>query len=254
MIDLSPFHAALLDDRRRPWPVPEQPWLIRMEWERLLFAHWPVEPRVLGRLLPPGLPLDLWDGMGWVGVVPFRMRRTAPASLPAVGTISTFPELNVRTYVTRDGKPGIWFFSLDARSAVAVAGGRHLFHLPYVRAEMTIDQRGDETIFRSRRRDPNVPGARFHARYRPTGPVTQSLRGTIDAWLTDRFCLYSADWDGTLFRAEIAHAAWPLQPAGGDVDARELTAAAGITLPDRDPILHYAPRLDVVAWWPERID
>ncbi len=107
----------------RTWPLPTVPWVMRMTWSELLFAHWSLEPSAVARWLPRGLELDVRDGRAWVGVVPFLMSDVAPRCLPAVPKLSRFLELNLRTYVTVDGKPGVWFFSLDAENPLAVRVG-----------------------------------------------------------------------------------------------------------------------------------
>jgi len=122
--------SFLTDTAHRPWPLPERPWIMTQTWHDLLFAHWPVDKERLRAKLPPGIALDLFDGQAWLGVVPFRMSNVAPRGLPALPWVSAFPELNVRTYVTRDGKPGVYFFSLDAANPLAVQTARTLFHLP----------------------------------------------------------------------------------------------------------------------------
>ena len=121
----------------REYPIATGPWVMSQVWLELLFAHWPVKPDVLRSLIPPVFEIDTFEREAWVGVVPFRMRDIHPRGLPSVQGISHFPELNVRTYVTVDGKPGVYFFSLDAGNALAVAIARSVFHLPYFNAHMT---------------------------------------------------------------------------------------------------------------------
>src|SRR6266550_2938689 len=123
---------------RRPWPLPSAPWLMTQSWHNLLFAHWPVNAETLRTKIPPGLPLDLFDGQAWIGIVPFRMTNVAPRFIPALPLLSEFAELNVRTYVTLGGKPGVYFFSLDAASSMAVAAARSMLHLPYFSATMSV--------------------------------------------------------------------------------------------------------------------
>jgi uncharacterized protein YqjF (DUF2071 family) len=122
----------------RTWPLPRAPWVMRMRWSELLFAHWQVDPDLVQKQLPGGLTVDTFDGAAWVGVVPFLMSDVAPRWCPAVPGLSAFPELNVRTYVMRDEKPGVWFFSLDAANAVAVRVARATFCLPYMDARMSM--------------------------------------------------------------------------------------------------------------------
>jgi len=147
----------------RPYPPPRRPWAVRQTWHDLLFAHWRVDAVALRQMIPRPLELDLWQGEAWLGIVAFGMAEVRVRGLPFEWR---FPELNVRTYVTLGGRPGVWFFSLDAVSSAAVLAGRHCFHLPYVFAEMTQWRRDDCVELTSRR-----PGAAFAARYRPIGPT-----------------------------------------------------------------------------------
>src|SRR4029079_1151950 len=111
-----PDPVATVVSGARGWPVPPRPWLLRMVWEDLLFAHWPCDPAALEPHLPPGLALDTFDGRAWLGVVPFRISGIRARGLPAIPGLRGFLELNLRTYVVAGGKPGVWFFSLDAAS------------------------------------------------------------------------------------------------------------------------------------------
>jgi uncharacterized protein YqjF (DUF2071 family) len=232
----------------RPWAIPASRWAVAMRWHDLLFAHW-VLPERIRPLLPPGLELDLFAGETWIGVVPFRMTGVRRRGLPAFPGISAFPELNVRTYVTAGGKPGVWFFSLDAASRLAVETARRWFHLPYFHSRMRCDPEGDWLRYESRRTDLRAKNAVFRAAYQPIGPDFLAARGTLEHWLTERYCLYA--WDGTrVLRAEIHHAPWPLQPAEADIEVNTMGEAAGIALPNSPPLLHFARRLDVVAWPP----
>jgi uncharacterized protein YqjF (DUF2071 family) len=216
-------------------------------WERLLFAHWPLPPSVLAPLVPPGLALDVRDGQAWLGVVPFRMAWVRPRCLPPLPGMSFFPELNVRTYVAHDGKPGVWFLSLDAARRTAVAIGRRLWNLPYHRARMSLTLEGDEVRYESERRDGS---ARFVGRYRPTSPVRRSATGSLEHWFTERYALYARDRRGRLLRGEIHHRPWPLQTAEAELDAEGMARCHGLALPPQEPIVHYAHRLEVAVWRP----
>ena len=154
--------------RTRAWPAPRRPWAIRMIWHDLLFAHWPVNARELREQLPPGIELDTFDGQAWIGVVPFHMSGIRPRGLPPLPWLSAFPELNLRTYVVAEGKPGVWFLTLDATSRFTIAVARRFFHLPYRHARIACRPTRDGWIdFRSERRDRHFPPAKFAARYRP---------------------------------------------------------------------------------------
>ncbi len=179
------------------------------------------------------------------------LSRIAPRGAPGRLGLS-FPELNVRTYVTRENKPGIWFFSLDAASLLAVIGARATYHLPYYWADIEIRQEGQELVYRSRRRRRGPAAGRFVGRYQPAGPVFTSEPASLERWLTARYSLYAADHAGRVYRGEINHDPWPLQPAGAEIAVNTMARAHGIAL-EGTPLLHYASRVDMVAWWPERV-
>lgn len=234
----------------RPWPVPRRPWVMAQVWRKLLFAHWPLPPERIRPHLPSGLPLDTFDGQAWVGVVPFLMEGVHFRGAPAIPTARRFPELNVRTYVTIDNKPGVYFFSLDAGSGLAVIGARALFALPYYRARFAVSAQRDSVRYRCERLGSGsaaTPRAVFEARYHPAGPVRLARAGSLEDWLTARYCLYTTR-GGSLLRGEIHHAPWPLQPAEADIVHNTMAEPAGIHLPATPPLLHYSERLEVVVW------
>lgn len=219
-----------------------------MSWCDLLFAHWPVPVAALRRHIPGALEVDTVDGWAWVGVVPFRMEHVRPRLLPAVPPLSAFCELNVRTYVVHRGRPGVWFFSLDAARPLAVRVGRRFFHLPYMDATMRCDRTGEEVTYESARTHRGEPAARFEARYQPTGDVFRSGAASIEEWLTERYCFFCVDRRGRVRCAEVDHAPWPLQPAEADLRLNTMASPLGIALPPDAPLLHFARRIDVVGW------
>ena len=219
---------------------------MHQSWHDLLFAHWPAPVRELRASVPATLDLDLFNGQAWIGVVPFRMSGIRPRYLPPLPWLSAFTELNVRTYVVRDGRPGVFFFSLDAANPVAVRIARRVFHLPYFDAKMSLKYDGDWIEYRSTRTHRGAPAAEFFARYRPTGPVFRVAPGSLEEWLTERYCLYAEDRTGRISRTEIHHVPWPVQPAECEIQVNSMTA-----LPAIQPILQFARRLDIVAWAPE---
>lgn len=231
---------------------PRGPWLLRMRWLDLLFAHWPVDPDRLSALVPAELELDIRDGQAWLGIVPFTMADVAPRGMPALPRLSTFPEINVRTYVRHRESPGILFLSLDAASRTTVEGARRVFHLPYFRARMASTRTAGWVGYRSTRIDRRGAEAAFRARYRPTGPAEPARPGSLEAWLTDRTRLFSVDRRGRIWRTEIHHGAWPLQPAAAEIAGNTMALAQGIELPSEPPHLRFAARLDVRAWPPTR--
>ena len=226
--------------------------MIRQSWHDLLFAHWPISAAQIADLLPPGLVLDTYEGEAWASIVPFRMTNVRPRFLPALPWLSDFPELNVRTYVQSRGedgaKPGVYFFCLDAGNPLAVSLARRFYHLPYFRAQMTCQAEGDGIHYHSRRTHKHAPEADFRASYRPTGASYQALPGTLEHWLVERYCLYSEDRHGRIYRCEIHHRPWPIQPAEAEFERNWVAQAHRVFLADVTPLLQFAKRLDVLAW------
>ena len=238
----------------RQWPVPAKPWAMLQRWDYLLFAHWRVDPAMLTGRIPPGLGLETRDGGAWIAVTPFLLSRLRLRGFPAIPGASRFPELNVRTYVTRDGKPGVWFFSLDAGNPLAAYLARQLYHLPYHAARMACVPGGRTISYRCERGAEGAsPRAEFLADYGPNGDAFQTPAGSLEEWLTARYCLY-AERAGTLYRAEIDHVPWTLHRGTAEIRRNTMADASGITLPPDRPLLHYAAPLEVRIWWPERID
>jgi uncharacterized protein YqjF (DUF2071 family) len=236
----------------RPWPLLTGPWIMKQEWHDLLFAHWAVPADVLCPLIPRTLEIDTFDGSAWLGVVPFRMTGVRARGTPAVPWLSQFPELNVRTYVVRDGKPGVWFFSLDAANALAVWGGRQLFHLPYFLAEMSCVEDAGWIRYESHRKDRRGLAASLLARYRAIGDVFDAVPGSIEHFLSERYCLYAADAKGRILRCEIHHPPWPLQLTEAVFQENTMAAGAGITITDQKPVLlHFSRHQEVVVWAPQ---
>lgn len=236
----------------RTWQLPRHPWVMRMTWSELLFAHWPVDPEAIARLMPEGIEVDTLEGRGWVGVVPFLMSGVAPRGFPSIPVLGTFLELNVRTYVVRDGKPGVWFFSLDADSRVAVRVARKTFHLPYMDAEMELQRDPSGAIeYRSDRTHRGEPAARFDASYAVDDAPFRAQSGSLEHWLTARYCLYSADRRGRVYRGEIDHPPWELSRATCQLRCNTMGQAWGFDLTGR-PHLLFAQPVDVRAWWATR--
>jgi uncharacterized protein YqjF (DUF2071 family) len=246
------FNAGILDVvAHRPWAMPQSPWVMTQTWHDLLFAHWPVNTEVLRARVPPQFSLDLFAGVAWLGIVPFHMTNVAPRGIPTLPWVSAFAELNVRTYVRVDDRPGVYFLSLDAGRALAVHAARMLLNLPYCAASMYVRATADGVDYRSQRAHP-APAA-FAATYGPTGPPFVAPAGSLDYFLTERYCLYNLDHRGRPYRMDIHHPPWPLQPARARFTRNTMAASHGVVLPDRPALLHFAKRQDTVAWAPARI-
>jgi uncharacterized protein YqjF (DUF2071 family) len=227
----------------RSCPLPKKRWVLSMRWHDLLFVHWPIRPALLRPLIPSLIELDTFEGWGWIGIVPFYMTGVRPRYIPMP---FAFPEINVRTYVKTPGRTGVWFFSLDASNWMAVRLAR-LFGLPYYDAQMTVDSKEDIVHYQSVRLHDGA-AVQFEASYRPIGAVYRSLPGTLDHWLTERYCLYSSRETGQIVYGDIHHLPWSLQPAEAEVRRNTMMQPIGIELPDSKPLCHFARYQEVVAW------
>lgn len=238
----------------RQYPLPTGPWALTQTWTNLLFAHWPLAPEVVAATLPPGLPVDTYEHQAWLSIVPFVMRGVRPHAVTAVPWLSDFEELNLRTYVTLDGRPGVFFYSLDANNPVAVRLARRFFQLPYFNARQTVTKTGEWTHYNSKREAQwDAPAGNFVARYRATGPAREASAGSLEDWLTARYCFYTTDQRDGIYRCEIQHAPWHIQPAELDIEENTLPAIRSFTLPDTPPLLQFSATQQVVAWPIQRI-
>ena len=245
-------HIALSKTDHRPWPLPNSSWKWRQSWCDLLFAHWPVSVKKLRPLVPEPLKIQEYDGTSWVGIVPFRMEGVMLRPLPDLPWISAFPELNLRLYVEYEDKPGVWFLSLDATNPLAVWAAQKFFHLPYHTADIHINKTERQFHYHSQRKDSETP-VEFKAVYEPDSDTYQAEDGSLEKWLTERYCLYAQSPKGKLYMAEVHHLPWPLQKAKADIQKNSLLKPWDIDLPDTSPLLHFAPRVDVIIWSPEKL-
>lgn len=244
---------GLPDARHRPWPCPSRAWAMRQTWSALGFLHWRVGVDALRQLIPAPLEIDTWEGSAWVGVVPFRMENVRLRALPPIPGTTAFPELNVRTYVTHGGKPGVWFFSLDASNLPVISVARAWYGLPYRRARMEVCEEEGRVSYDSERTARDGPAAVFRARYAPSGGEFRARPGTLEHFLAERYCLYAPARGGGLARAEIHHAPWELRPARVTIRENSMASAAGIALPPDPPHALFVRTIHAWAWTPERV-
>jgi uncharacterized protein YqjF (DUF2071 family) len=217
-------------------------------WRNLLFVHWEVDRDALRAVVPGELPLDTYEGKAFLAVTPFAVRHLHARLTPPLPLLGSFPEINVRTYVTLEGRPGIHFFSLDAASKPAVAASRLLYRLPYFPARMRIAREGAGVRYDSQRELGAAPTpACFQASYEPSGAPFEPEPGSLEHWLTERYCLYTFGRDGAPQRAEIHHRPWQLQVARARIERNTMALQTGLAL-SGEPLLHYAERQDVVFW------
>jgi uncharacterized protein len=237
----------------RPWPLPNRPWVMYQRWHDLLFAHWALPSEQVRPLIPRQLELDTFEDKAWIGVIPFWMSGVRFRGLPPIPTASTFPELNIRTYVRaprEPNKPGVYFFSLDAASLMAVLGARAGAGLPYFWADMHAEAAEEGMRYRSIRRQQPRP-AELVVRYRPTGPVSRNKSG-LERFVTERYCLYVVR-SGRIHRIQIHHLPWPLQPAEAEVSVNTMAAVHRIELPQERPILQFSKYLEIYIFMPEEV-
>src|SRR3954464_3699269 len=231
--------------------MPDGEWIMRQTWERLAFLHLRVPEHELRPGIPASIPIDTFDGSAWLGITPFTVTGLRARGLPPPPVVSSFHELKVRTYSTVGGKGGIYFLSLDAASRLAVHAARTAYRVPYFHAEMEAGIDGTTVRYRSERK--HHPPAAFEAGYGPTGEPYHAEPGSLDHWLTERYCLYTLDDEQRVQRGDIEHEPWPLQNGTAAIARNTMTAPHGIEL-EGDPVVHYAERQDVVFWPLQPVD
>ena len=234
--------STLSEVSQRPGPLPESPWLIGQTLVDQLFVHYRVPPEQLLGLVPDALEVQEHSGSAWLSVTPYVVTGLRARGLLALPYVSSFLGLNVRTYVTRDDKPGICFLSLDASSRLAVEAARRIYKLPYFNARISLARVGGEIAYECSRDEGKV----FNGTYAPDGAVFDAVPGSLEHFLVERYCLYT-EHEGKLYRADIHHVPWPLQPARAEIDLNTMPPS-GLDIADQEPVLHYSARQDVVIW------
>lgn len=230
----------------RPWPLPHLPWMMKQTWTDLLFANYPIKLEVLQKLVPNVLPLDSFNGMGWIGVVPFHMTDIRLRGLPSLPGTDQFHELNIRTYVTLDGKPGVYFFSLDAANWLAVWVAKTFYHLPYMYADLMLKHNGPIIDFESKRR--SGEDAKLVCNYRPISEPYHAAKGSFDEWMSARYCFYTLNNKGVPLRCDLLHQPWLLQHAEAEFSQHTILSNQGIQVESDQPILHFSKKMEVRTW------
>jgi uncharacterized protein YqjF (DUF2071 family) len=224
---------------------------LEMGWRHLLFENWPVDPDVMDAHLPDALDPDVYDGSAWLSVVPFTNVAVRPKGLPERLGVR-LPELNLRTYVTRDGVPSVYFFSLDAQGVASVLGARLFHHLPYYYARISLELDEGRVRFTSRRCHPGDRPVHYRGTYWPTGEPFASREDSLTEFLVERYRFYTQAPDGSIRYTDVAHEPWTLYPAAAEIETNTLPTAHGFARPEADPVYYYSPGLDVVASRSER--
>ncbi len=262
----QPIHAERQDSRtkwvgadsilfatpHRPWPAPMAPWIMTQRWNDLLFLHYALAPEIVRPLVPDVLTLDTYQQRAWVSVTPFWINHLRPPGIPSLPWLSHFAEVNVRTYVTRDGKPGVFFFSLDASHLSAVWGARMFYRLPYWQAAMKLKGSGGARIEYVSKRQHGPKPAELRCSYGPNSPTFRARPGSLEHFLSERYCLYAASRK-RLYRGEIHHLPWELQEAKVELAENSMAQPAGVSLSPQADLAYFARELKVLFWAPERL-
>jgi uncharacterized protein YqjF (DUF2071 family) len=236
--------AAAEDAKRSRLPV-----IGYQRWDEIAFLHWSVPPAAIRTHVDPRLELDLADGLAWISITPFTLRRARVRALPHLPALTEFHELNLRTYVRGGGVPGLWFFSLDAASWPAAAIARVTLGLPYFHARMERSASGGAHAYRSDRRAPGPRPASLEASWIVGDPLEG---GWLDRFLVERYALYTR-MAGALLRLRVRHPAWPLASARVERLEQTITGAAGLEVEPRPALAHFSRGVDVELFPPERV-
>lgn len=243
-----PIDTLLTSTAHRPWPLPGGRWKYYQEWNKALFLHWEIDAALIQPFLPPATTLDTFEGKAWLSIVAFTMQKIRPRHLPFFKPVSDFHEVNVRTYVIKDGKSGVYFLSLEAQKMLSVFISRNLSALPYQKASIRRSKQSHSHMYSSI----NIPKQfRLHAVY---DIVAQDYHKTaLDRFLTERYCAY-VDKKGVVYRYDIHHPEWPVQPV--TIRELELQYKIGnihITTDTPPQLAHYSSGVKVVAWGKEKV-
>ncbi|KGX90696.1 hypothetical protein N781_06410 [Pontibacillus halophilus JSM 076056 = DSM 19796] len=221
---------------------PRKGWVMKQQWNHLLFLHYPIHPEHLQPFLPESLTVDTFEGQAWIGIVPFEMSQIRFKGLPVVPFVSSLYELNVRTYVTYKGERGVYFFSLDANHVLGVQIARSIFHLPYFRAKMRMERMGEKWEFSSRRTHEGKGNPAFHLSYSGGEKLHIDGRRTLVNWLTERYCLFNVH-NGFVYKGKIDHNKWELREGHYEIEKNELLQPFQYTFTEA-PIAHYSEVLE----------
>ncbi|PLR95317.1 YqjF family protein [Bacillus sp. T33-2] len=243
------MHEELLTTSHRPFPLPNLPWVMTQRWDNVLFLHWPVPAEALINKIPDSLELDLYNGTAWIGIVPFHVKGMRLRAMPPVPMLSSFLELNVRTYVKYKSRTGVYFFSMDADSRLAVMGAKATYNLPYMNAKMSIGREDGLVKFFSKRQQEGQPDESFDCHYKPVSSIYFSGEGSLDEWLTERYCLWTENGK-KLIRTDIHHKKWRLQKAEAHIRDNTMARFLPPSILKTEPLIHYSLTQQALFWPP----
>lgn len=238
------------DVAHRSWPLPSTNWIMKQSWRDVLFIHWPVSPDILRPYIPSSLNIDILDGCAWVGVVVFVMQGIYPRGLPTISVTPKFSEVNVRTYVEYEGKPGVYFLSLEVGDWASLTIAKKWYHLPYQHADISIEKKGQTYYYESIRKGNTTITSK--GMYTPLLDECIPKEGTLDHWLLERYCLYSTNSQTNLYCGEIHHRPWTLQKVKVEIMKNTLFTSFNMDL-DIEPIYHFSKGIDTLFWNIKRV-
>lgn len=247
------LRPASWDSGHRPWPLPDCPWAATLTLEDLLFLHWPIDPTLLSSTLPDGLEIDTFNGQAWLGVVLFKTQHIRARLIRSLPSVTAYTQLSVRTYVTSGGKPGMYFFSLDASNSLVVRAARAVMGMNFHEAQVQADHDADGWLrYHGARSSKQEPTQRFDVTCRPLGQPALPEIGSLDHFLLERYCLYAVSPDGVIRRGEFHHQPWQTQPAEAHIAQLGSVSELGLGDMNQTPIVRFTPRMDLAAWLPKR--
>lgn len=245
------MHKAFLETEQRPFPLPDRPWLMAQAWHHLLFCHWEADKDEIEKLLPEELKVDLYQDKAYIGIVPFKAKNTRMRHLPRPPYIHTFLEMNIRTYVTYKGVPGIYFLTMEADKWLAVTGPRVASFLPYRKARMHMSEKRNWIHFQSETIGPDKEQNSLDVLYRPAGKPFSPYPDSLAYWLFERYCYFTVH-KNTVYRGDIHHSRWSVHEA--EVMINKLPVLPPLTdIYKSKPLFHYSLKKQTYSWSVTRI-
>lgn len=238
---------AFTETHQRPFPLPSFPWIATQRWDYMLFAHWPVPAHFLAEYIPPAFEVDLFQNKAWLSFVPFFARNTRLRGFPRFPFYHSYLELNLRTYVTYKGVPGIYLLSLDANKWPVVSGAKIASFLPYYHAKINLRIQEKKIHFNAKRSDPGKPAKTFEAVYQPFSPIFMPEKGSVDWWLLERYCFWLQKGH-SIYRGDIHHSRWRAARAECSIKNNTMASFLPCDVFSGQPLFHFSHKKNVFIW------
>ena len=232
------------EEHHKGTAFPNLPWIMKQTWHDLLFAHYPVKLELLQKLVPPVFQLDSYNGIGWVGVVPFHVQNHRVRLLPPIPGFDRFAQINIRTYVTVNGKRGVYFIRVHMNHLIAGVLAKTFYYMPFQAAIVKMEQSDRYINFCSIK----SKQIEFQCHYTPISESKLAEKASFEHWLVERYSMYSLNRKGEVMRSDILHNYWPLQLAEGEITNHSILLNEGIQVANNEPILHYAKKMEAMLW------